>query len=255
MLLAVDVGNTNVTLGLFAGNQCVQFWRLSSNVHRTEDEYAILMHQLLAMHHVSADDIRAVSIGSVVPVLSSTLDGALNRVTHKTPFHVSHDTRLPVRNLYAKPREVGIDRLANAAGGMQIAGFPLIVVDLGTAVTLDVVSKDREYLGGSILPGIEMSAEALARRTARLPLTAAKAPHAAIGRTTVESIRSGIFLGLAGSIDGLIHRMWKELGYETSVLATGGLAPAIIEYSTLVREHCQELTLIGLKAIYEMNHE
>jgi type III pantothenate kinase len=255
MLLAVDIGNTNVTLGLFHEDKCMQFWRLNSDARRTEDEYGILIQQLFATSGITPEQIAAVVLGSVVPTLSDVLGNALRRASGCQPFHVTHHVKLPVKNCYAKPGEVGVDRIANAAGAIRLVGAPVIAVDLGTAVTLDVVSKDAEYLGGAILPGIELSAEALARRTARLPLTSAHIPTQAIGRTTVQSIRSGIFLGLAGSIDHLIELMWKELGYKTATIATGGLAPAITDRCRRVKRSNSELTLLGLIDIYQLNNQ
>jgi type III pantothenate kinase len=255
MILILDVGNTNITLGLFSGKRCTHFWRLSSDIHRTEDEYAIAIHNLLAMSGLRAGQINHVVLGSVVPVLSETLHAACERATGCEPFHVTHQVKLPVVNRYANPTEVGIDRLANAAGGVALFGAPLIVVDLGTAVTLDVITRDREYLGGAILPGIAMSAEALARRTARLPLISAQIPERTVGRTTVESIRSGILHGLVGAVDRLIERIWKELGYETATVATGGLAIAVIGESNHVHKQEPNLTLIGLKGIYDLNRK
>lgn len=253
MLLTLDIGNTNIAMGMFDGDKCARIWRLSSHARRTADEYAVLLQQALAISGVSLQDISYSVMGSVVPVLSQTLDKALRLVADHEPYHVTHQSRMPVKNRYANRSEVGIDRLANASGGVLHFGAPLVVIDLGTAVTLDVISRDKEYLGGAILPGIEMSAESLSRRTARLPLTAIAKPQSAIGRTTVESIRSGLVHGLVGGVDSLLERIWKELGYKTPTVATGGLAGILIEHSRYVRRQDQELTLFGLKRIWEMN--
>lgn len=255
MLLTLDIGNTNITLGLFEGDKCTQFWRLASDSRRTADEYAVLLHDALGISGVRPGDVGQAVVGSVVPVLSQTLDSAMLKVFGSTPYHVTHTSKMPVKNKYANPMEVGIDRLANAVGGVLGFGSPLIVIDLGTAVTLDVISNKKEYLGGAILPGIEMSAESLSRRTARLPLTAIAEPQAIIGRTTVESIRSGILNGLIGSIDSLLEGMWKELGYKTATVATGGLAPVLLQRSRHVRQQSPELTLVGLKKIWELNRK
>jgi type III pantothenate kinase len=253
MLLAVDIGNTNIALGLFHEDKCIQFWRLASDPRRTSDEYAMLVHHLLGLNGVSTAQVSGIVLGSVVPVLSEVFDGALLRALGQKPFHVTHGVRLPVKNRYGNPNEVGIDRLANAAGGIRLAGAPLVVVDLGTAVTLDVISRRKEYLGGSILPGIEMSAEALANRTARLPLISPQKPSHVIGKTTVESLRSGILNGLVGAVDHLIAQIWKELGYRTPTIATGGLASLLAGKSRHVHKVNEDLTLIGLKLIWEMN--
>ena len=255
MLLAVDIGNTNIALGLFHEGNCVFFGRLGSDARRTTDEYAILLRGMFAMNGVEAAQIAAVVMGSVVPGLSGMLDTALARVTGRKPYHVTHASRMPVKNRYGKPHEVGVDRLANAAGGVALYGAPLLVVDLGTAVTVDVISKRAEYLGGAILPGIEMSAEALSRRTARLPLASPTPPKHAIGRSTVESIRAGILHGLVGAVDRIIELTWKELGYRTGVVATGGLAATLLEHSRHVKRENPELTLVGLIGIWEMNRK
>ncbi|AXA35900.1 Pantothenate kinase type III, CoaX-like [Candidatus Sumerlaea chitinivorans] len=254
MLLTVDIGNTNIALGLFDGDSCVRFWRAASDTRRTVDEYAVLLEALLAHSAVDVQCIEGVVIGSVVPVLSDTLNDALQRVFGRVPFHVTYTVPMPVKNRYAKPNEVGVDRLANAVAGVELVGAPTIIVDVGTAITLDVVNKRKEYLGGAILPGLEMSAEALAKRTARLPRVAPHEPHHVIGRTTVESIRSGLLNGLVGSVDYLIERMWEELGYRTAVIATGGLAGLVTHRSRLVKESREDLTLLGLKRIFEFNH-
>lgn len=253
MLLAVDIGNTNSVLGTFEGEECTSFRRISSDSRRTEDEYAVLLHNLFERNGVSVEAIDDIVIGSVVPVLSNVLGAALQQVIGREPFHVTHSVRLPVKNRYANPDEVGIDRLANAAGGVRLYGAPLIVVDLGTAVTLDIISDKKEYVGGTILPGIEMSAEALSRRTARLPLASLEVPPRVIGRTTIESIRSGILYGLIGAIDSMIERIWKELGCRTNVVATGGLAPVVLKHSRFVKHESRDLTLRGLKYIWETN--
>jgi type III pantothenate kinase len=253
MLLTLDIGNTNIALGLFEGDKCTRMWRLASDSRRTADEYAVLLQQALAITGVNLQDIAHTVIGSVVPVLSQTLDSALCRVAGEAPYHVTHESRMPVKNRYANRHEVGIDRLANASGGVLQYGAPLVVLDLGTAVTLDVISRNKEYLGGAILPGIELSASSLSRGTARLPLTAIAEPLAVIGKTTVESIRSGIVNGLVGAVDALLEGIWKELGYKTPTIATGGLAGIVTGRSRHVRREDPELTLVGLKRIWEMN--
>ncbi len=253
MLLVADIGNTNVVIGLFEGDKICGRWRLASDTRRTADEYGVFIEMLLSRAQGGSDRIEAAVVGSVVPVLSDVIDSALRQNCHAPVFHVTHATPMPVANKYAKPQEVGVDRLANAVASVQLYGAPIIAVDVGTAVTLDVVSKDQEYLGGAILPGIELSAEALARRTARLPRVAPHEPHHAIGRTTVESIRSGLLHGLAGAVDRLIEEIWKELGYETKTIATGGLASSVTSRSHIVKEQNEDLTLIGLKEIYSAN--
>lgn len=254
MILAVDVGNTNIVLGLFSEDQLVGRWRLSSDTRRTADEYSVLIEALISRTCPQCRTDMEIVLGSVVPVLSDTIDAALRRLFACKPFHVTYATPMPVANRYGKPNEVGVDRLADAVGASLLYGAPIVIVDAGTAVTLDVVSRDNEYLGGAILPGIEISAEALAKRTARLPRVAPHEPQHAIGRTTVESIRAGLLHGMVGAIDRLIELIWQELGYETKTVATGGLASAITSRSLHVREACEDLTLVGLREIYLANH-
>lgn len=253
MLLAVDIGNTNVVLGAIESAECRCFWRLSSDTRRPADEYAALLFRLFEMDGVDPRSFNGAVVGSVVPALSGVFDAALRRTTGTAPFHVTHESRLPVRNGYRNPTEVGIDRLANAAAAVQFLGAPVVVVDLGTAVTVDVVSQRREYLGGAILPGIEMSAEALARRTARLPVTSPDDAGPMIGRTTADSIRSGILHGLVGAVDRIIEGIWAELGYTTATIATGGLAAYLTARSRHVRRVERDLTLVGLAEIWRLN--
>lgn len=253
MIIAVDIGNTNIVLGLFSGGSLEGTWRLASDMRRTADEYTVLIDHLLRRSTGALPAVETVVIGSVVPVLSDTLDEAIRSLFSFAPYHVTHATPMPVANRYGKPHEVGVDRLANAVGGVSLYGAPLIVVDVGTAITLDVITREREYIGGAILPGIELSAEALARRTARLPRVAPHEPQHAIGRSTVESIRSGLLNGMIGAVDRLIEESWNELGYETATVATGGLAKALVLRSRHVSRTNNELTLRGLVEIYRVN--
>jgi type III pantothenate kinase len=197
--------------------------------------------------------VRCSAICSVVPLPAESLAIAIERIHGRAPFMITHEARFPLRNCYDVPGQVGLDRLASACGGFTLRGAPLIVVDAGTAVTIDVVSCNREFLGGAILPGIGMGADALARYTAKLPRVELEPPARAIGRTTDENIRAGLFLGAAGAVDAVIRRCWKELGYRTPVIATGGSASAIAASSQLVRRIEPELTLLGIKSIHDLN--
>lgn len=255
MLLAADIGNTHITLGLLDGHECTASWRLASDSRRPAEEYAALLSELFRLDGANLTGLRGAVVASVVPSLSKPLGEAIRRVTGLTPYHITHESRLPIANAYGAPDEVGIDRLANAAGGVEVFGAPVVIVDLGTAVTLDVVSRDREYLGGAIMPGIGLSAEALGSRTAKLPLIAAETPGRFIGRTTAESIASGILEGLIGGIDHLIEGIWEELGYKTATAATGGHGSFIIRRSAHVRKYDPHLTLRGMACAYEMNVE
>lgn len=253
MILVADIGNTQITLGLYDAGACAREWRISSDPRRTADEYAVVLAGILAQAGVEAPAVTASVLGSVVPVLSDTIGSALQRVTGRTAYHVTHESRMPIENGYERPAEVGIDRLANAVAGIERYGAPVIIVDLGTAVTVDVADAAKVYRGGAILPGVGLSAQALAQGTARLPLASVTAPGRAIGRTTVESIRSGIMLGIVGAVDRIVADIRAEMGAEAPAVATGGQAHLLIEASRLVQIEDARLTLDGLYRIGQLN--
>lgn len=252
MLLAIDVGNTNITFALFDGSQVIADWRIGTVARRTGDEYAGLMIGLCAARGLKLADIDGVIISSVVP---SAVD-ALTRFSRKhlgiqnpMVFTVEIDSGI---NVHYHPRhDVGADRIANAIAAHAKYGGKVIVVDLGTGTTLDAVSENGDYLGGAIAPGIQISLDALFARAAKLTGVALKAPQKAIGNTTAGSLQSGIIFGFAGMIDALVERFQQEIGGHATVIATGGLADIIAEHSKTI-ESCDELlTLEGLRIIYE----
>ncbi len=254
LLLSADIGNTNITFGIHdASGRVAHQWRMASDLRRTEDEYAALLRQFEADDRKPRGEWTGAIICSVVPALTPILEQAIARVHGVDPFVLDADSRMNIRNGYKNPHEVGMDRLANAAGGRDRYGTPLIVVDFGTATTLDVISAKGVYLGGCILPGLDTSAEALFLRTAKLPRISVVGTPEPLGRTTVESIRSGLFFGAVGAVDGLIERLWDATGERGRVVATGGLAERLAVHSRHIELADADLTLHGLWILWQLN--
>jgi len=254
MVLAVDVGNTHTNLAFFEGREIGRHWTLSTVLHRTTDEYLVLLECLLGMDKIAHGDCEGVVIASVVPPMTSTWAELAERLVGRDEILVvGPDTPIGMENRYESPRDVGADRLANAVAAKTLLGTPAIVVDFGTATTLDVISADGAYLGGAILAGPEMAAEALYAKTARLPSVFVTDPGRAIGHSTDQSIQSGIFYGTVGAIDSLIERIQGELGRRCRVIATGGAAPPFVAASRYIENYDAFLTLKGLSEIWRMN--
>jgi len=257
MLLAIDVGNTNIVLGVFAGASLVQSWRLQTLRERTSDELGLIVDGLFAHSHIDRAAIRGVILGSVVPPLTGTLRTMTERYFGISPLTIEPgvDTGMPI--LYENPSEVGADRIVNGVGAWERFGRggdrPMIVVDFGTATTLDAISARGEYLGGAICPGVEISADALFQRAARLPRINVRKPPSVIGRTTVGAMESGLFYGYVGMVEGLVTRMNAELGGRAISVATGGLAEVIAPETSLIQHVDPDLTLHGLRLVWERN--
>ena len=253
MLLAVDIGNTNVTLGVFEGEELRVTWRMATGIHRMVDEYAAFLLNLLRHNGLSTSDITAVALCSVVPPLTTTFVDLSQRYFHASPLVVGAGVKTGVKIRMDNPREVGADRIADAAAAHHLYGGPVIVIDLGTATTFGIVSGEGDYIGGIIATGIATAAEALFTKTAQLPRVELAHPARVIGSNTVTAMQSGIVYGYASLVEGMLTRIKKELGEEATVIATGGYAELIAKETTVIDKVNPDLTLIGLRLIYNMN--
>ena len=252
VLLAIDVGNTNIVLGGYDGEHLVASWRVNTDASRMPDEYAVLFDGLLRYVNRSLADVTAVALASVVPALTTTFEELTHQYCNCDPIVVGPGTRTGVKILYENPREVGADRIANAVATFRRYGGPSIVIDFGTATTFDALSKDGEYLGGAIAPGLTISADALFQRAARLYRVELKRPKSAIGRNTGASVQAGLIFGYVGLIEGIIARFQQEMG-PARVIATGGLSSVIASETSAIEIIDPLLTLEGLRLIYEMS--
>lgn len=251
MLLTIDIGNTNIVIGVYQGPTLIGHWRLSSTITRTSDESWIITRLLFESAQIQDSQISGIAISSVVPGLTDVFIQMAQKNFAIDPVVVSSELDTGIKILYQTPNTVGADRICNAVGGFAKYGGPLIVVDLGTATTFDIVTRNAEYLGGIIFPGLEMSASFLHHRTARLPKVALTFPEKIIGTSTTESIQSGLMYGSVEMIDGLVRRVMAERQEKMQVVATGGLAPVIQKKSTELKIIDPFLTLDGLRLIYE----
>jgi type III pantothenate kinase len=252
MLLALDVGNTNVTVGIFHGPALTRHWRLRTVHEQTADEWGILLRNLFTLSSLDTTQVSGIIIASVVPILDSTLAVMARSYFQMDAMFVTPETKTGVQVLYDNPREVGADRVVNAVAAFHKYGGPCVVVDLGTAITFDAVSSDGEYLGGVICPGISISIGALFAKTARLPMVAFREPEKLIGSNTVGSIQSGLYYGTIGMIDGILERLVNSMGEGTKAIATGGQAGLIVRGSRFLKTLDEDLTLEGLRLIWEM---
>lgn len=253
MLLTIDIGNTNITLGLYQGEERRHAWRLATAHERMPDEYGLQLLGLLAHADVAPAQLTGAVLGSVVPPLSGTFTQACRNYLGVDPLLVDAGVKTGVRIRYEDPKAVGADRVADAAAAKKLYGTPACVVDFGTATTFDGISAEGDYLGGAIAPGIGIAAEALFQRTAKLPRVDLAPPPAAIGRNTVHAIQSGMVFGYAGLVEGMVARFRKELGPGTRVIGTGGLAELVAAEAPVIEVVAPWLTLDGLRIIWELN--
>ena len=256
MLLVIDVGNTNVVFGIYKDKELMNNWRIASEKSRTSDEYGLLFEQIFRHHGLELQDIKNIIISSVVPPLMHTLSAMCVKYFNIEPMVVGPGVKTGMDIKYDNPREVGADRIVNGVAGYEKYGGPLIIVDFGTAITFDAISKEGNYLGGVITPGISISSEALFLRTAKLPKVEIARPDKVIGKNTVNSIQSGLVYGYIGLVDHIIEKMMNELsenGETVKVIATGGFSTLIGNESKYIGSIDKMLTLEGLRIIYERN--
>jgi len=255
MLVAIDIGNTNIVLGVFEGAELVVSWRLLTLRERTADEVGLMVAGLFSHRRLDIGRVDAVVMGSVVPPLTPILRTMATRYLGRDPLVVDPTTNAGMPILYERPGEVGADRIANSIAAYEQygrrLGLPLIIADLGTATTFDAVTSQGEYLGGIICPGPQIAADALFQRAARLPRGDVRNPPHVIGRTTVGAIESGLFYGYLGMVEGLMKRMTGELGGRATGIATGGLAPLVLPETRAFEAHEPDITLHGLRIIWE----
>lgn len=252
MLLALDIGNTYTVAGVFKDAELIDHWRIGTDARRTADELALVIQGFLSLRGL-ADDVTGVAIASVVPGATHEVRAMVKRYFPCHTVFVEPGVRTGVPILTDNPKEVGADRIVNALAAVHLFGGPCVVVDFGTATTFDAVSAKGEYLGGAIAPGVEVSVEALGRKGAQLRTVELGRPRSVIGRNTVEALQSGILYGFAGQVDGIVERMVAELGGNAQVVATGSLAPLLLQESRFITVHEPWLTLIGLRLVYEKN--
>lgn len=253
MLLAVDIGNTNIAIGIFRGKKLIENWKIRTEKEKTSDEYALILLDLFHFSRLEVDAIKAVIISSVVPPLTPVFQSLSQKLFGVKSLIVGPGLKTGMPILYENPLEVGADRVVAAVAAFKKYGGPSIVVDFGTATTFDAISSKGEYLGGSIAPGIQISEEALFRKTAKLPRIEIKKPRQAIGRSTVASMQSGLFFGYIGLISNIIEKIKRELGKEAKVISTGGFAAQITPDIKYIDHFEPHLVLEGLRIIYERN--
>lgn len=253
MLLALDIGNTTVAVGIFEGKNLVKTWKIRSDKDKTCDEYGIILLNLLRFAGLEPSAVSDVIISSVVPPLTPIFQTLSHNFFHDKALVVGPGLRTGMPILYEAPLEVGADRVAGAVAAYEKVGGPCIIVDFGTATTFDAVSAKGEYLGGAIAPGIQISAEALYLKTAKLPRIEVRKPAKAIGKTTVTSMQSGLYFGYVGLVSNIIREIKKELGEEAQVIATGGFGGQISTEVKSIQVYEPHLVLEGLRILYERN--
>ncbi len=254
MLLAIDIGNSNVVLGVFDKERLVENWRVGTKTQITPDEYAMIFKDLFSFAGLDFSQIDGAIISTVVPPLLPVMAEMSRKYFRMEPLVVTHELKTGITIRYDNPKEIGADRIVNAAAAYRLFGGPIIIVDFGTATTFCAVTKSGEYLGGAIAPGVKISAEALFQRAAKLPRVELMKPRSVIGSDTISAMQAGIIYGYAGLVDGIVERMKKELSPEAKVVATGGLAELVAPETRSIKEVRTHLTLEGLQLLFEINH-
>jgi type III pantothenate kinase len=252
-LLVVDIGNTNIVMGVYREDELTGHWRLVTDREKTEDEYGVLINQLLNHGGINVSEIDSMIISSVVPPLTLTFEELGKKYFHKTPLVVEPGVKTGISICMDNPREVGADRIVNAVGAYKRFRKECIIVDFGTATTFDLISREGDYLGGAIAPGIGISAEALFKAASKLPRVKISRPDSIVGKNTVEAMRAGIFYGYVSLVEGIVERMKGEADGEPFVVATGGLASIMAAETSHIDYVYENLTLDGLRIIYLKN--
>lgn len=254
MIFVMDIGNTNTVIGVFQHEKLIYEWRIKTDKHKTEDEFAILFKSLFDFHGITFADFSAVVISSVVPPIMSAMEAVCEKYFHVKPFiiHQNHVKSI-LKMTYPNPKEIGADRIVNAVATIELYGAPALIIDFGTATTYCYVNQDQSYVGGIITPGIQISLEALYHKAAKLPKVEIQKPDSVIGKSTIGAMQSGIFYGYIGQVDGIVKRMIKDQKEKPKVIATGGLAKLFQEDSEVIDIVDQHLTLKGLYIIYKRN--
>ncbi len=255
MILALDIGNTNIVIGCMEKDRAYFVERVSTNSSKTELEYVVDFKTLLDLYQIKMENITGCIVASVVPPLNNIVTAALKKLLHVSPLLVGPGIKTGLNILMDNPGQLGSDLVVNAVAGLHYYGAPIIMIDMGTATTISVVDNRKNYIGGMILPGVRVSLDSLVNRTSQLPRISLEAPKKIIGKNTIDCMKSGIIMGQASCIDGMIERIWDLLGYQAQVVATGGLAGCIVPYCKKKIVYDNELTLKGLEIIYRKNTE
>lgn len=253
MIFVLDAGNSNIKCGLFEDGKLINSWRMTTRLERTADEYGIRITAFFGHVNKRPEDIKRIVISSVIPSINYTLQHMCAIYFDKKPMFVGPGIKTGINIKYDNPKELGADRIVGAIAAYHLYGGPCIIVDFGTATTFGAVSKDGDFLGGAICPGIKISTEALTQNAAKLPHIELNKPESIIGKSTITGMQAGIIYGYVGQVDYIIRKFKKELGESTKVIATGGLAEVVSQESKEIDELNGLLTLIGLNRVYEMN--
>ncbi len=255
MILAIDIGNTNIVIGCLDDEKVYFVERVSTDPSKTELEYVVQFHALLEIYRIDREEITGAIIASVVPPLNNIMMAAIRKAFRTEPLLVGPGVKTGLNILMDNPASVGADLIVNAVAGLKYYGAPLIMIDMGTATTISVVDDKKNYIGGMIIPGVRVSLDALVGRTSQLPRISLEAPKKLIGKNTIDCMKSGVVIAQAAMLDGMIQRIWEDMGEKVPVVATGGLSGSIVPHCKVEIQYDNELTLKGLGEIYRKNRE